>query len=118
MNLNPINYLEREHEDWFPDWYWDGSVAFFFWRRKVFSAFYKRREQKRSRKMLLEQFGFIPQVGDFVENCKYEVGRIVSIEDDMDTITMEDGAGYSLCACCSPVTYVRAYVPVKFDPDL
>lgn len=84
---------ERLSEIWF---------ELYLWRREKFSWFYDWKMARRHKKDMIAEFGYVPGVGDVVEDCRGETHRIVSVDPrDHDSVTLDDGFGASLHACCS-----------------
>lgn len=46
-----------------------------------------------------------PHVGQVVCNCRYEHLKIVAIDDDGDTVTLENGFTCSYQHCCDSVPH-------------
>ena len=97
MNLRTIWW---SIEDRFPDFYHHNMAEFYLWRRETFIGFYNWKDAYKQRKALKKHFGFIPQVGTLVEDCREQVHPIAEISDDLDTVTLDDGFTCSLLACC------------------
>lgn len=74
----------------------------------ITDRYYDLRRRHLVRKRIIEKFGYIPLVGDRVEDCKYNVQRIVR-KDDIDTVILKDGMQCSLINCCDPVDPPPAY---------
>jgi hypothetical protein len=68
-------------------------------RHITFADFRGHRRWKRD---ILDKFGYIPIVGDKVEDCRGEVHTITSMDDE-DTVLFEDGFRCSLHACCDVI---------------
>lgn len=94
-------------EDWlykrFPNhkWYWNVVVGFHDWRRDSFPQFYAWVGRAVHERDMIEKFGFIPSVGDKVEDCRGEVHTIAWVDPtDPDHVRMDDGMACSLWHCC------------------
>lgn len=99
--MNPLHYLEDRFERFFPDWYWEATLRFYLWRERRFPWFYAWKHRRRHRANMLYKFGFVPGVGDLVEDCRGQVHRIAELDaDDPDTVIFADGFGCSLWNCC------------------
>lgn len=86
------------------DAYQTFMMHFYILRRKLFPWWYEWRAQRVHRKSMLDKFGYIPGVGDYVEDCRLEVHLITAVDhDDPDTVTFEDGFTCSLWNCCDRV---------------
>lgn len=46
-----------------------------------------------------------PKIGDYVCNCRYEHLKIIHINLDDDSLTLEDGSQCSYKHCCDEVNY-------------
>lgn len=101
MKLNPIPYVENRFEERLPDRYWVLMIRLHMWREKTFPWWYARKQQRLHHNNMIEKFGFIPQVGHEVEDCRGQVHLIADIDpDDPDMVVFEDGFICSLWHCC------------------
>lgn len=57
-------------------------------------AFLKNRQE------VIAKFGEFPKEGDKVEDCRFQVRTIMEIQEDNDTVVLDDGANCSLIHCC------------------
>lgn len=48
----------------------------------------------------------LPEVGMLVCDCRYKHQRIVWIDDDEDTVRLEDGHACSFIHCCDEVPHI------------
>lgn len=93
--------LWRKIEDLFPDGYHMFMLRLYEWRRGIFPWWYRWRMVRRHRRDMMEKFGFVPGVGDAVEDCRMKVLKIIEVDaEDPDMVTLEDGATCSLWHCC------------------
>jgi hypothetical protein len=58
---------------------------------------------KLQKQEIVEKFGRLLEVGDIVEDCRYEVHTIIEMKN-IDDIVMDDGCCCSLIHCCHPVS--------------
>jgi hypothetical protein len=74
---------------------------FLMWRLEKFPRYYKWKFHRQNRKRLVGKFLVIPTVGDEVEDCRFQVHKIVWVDpDDIDNVILDDGANCSLWHCC------------------
>lgn len=94
-----LDRFEEKYEDQIPDWYWDLTIALASARRRYFPFYYRWRQDRQTK----AKFGFLPKVGDWVNDCRNENVQIVSIDPNGDDVVCSNGNACSLWHCCSPV---------------
>lgn len=83
------------------DSYHEIMASFLIWRLGTFPWYYRRKFRRQQVKELTEAFGYVPCVGDVVEDCRLQVHTIVFVDpEDLDSVILDDGARCSLINCC------------------
>jgi len=77
-------------------------IKFYYWRRRMFNRYYENKDRKLHVKNMTEKFGFVPNIGDEVEDYRGQVHKIIKFPDpnDRDLVAFEDGFACSLWNCC------------------
>lgn len=73
----------------------------FLFRFKKLDPVWDLQLSRHNRKAIKEIYGRYPVIGDLIEDCRYQVHKIVEINLDNDTVILDDGASCSLLYCCS-----------------
>lgn len=101
----PLDYFEdlvesRGRE--LPDRYYKVVIGFQSWRERTFPWYYTWEQTRIHHRLMMEKFGFVPTLGDKVEDCRGIVGTITSVDpDDPDMVIIDDTHSCSLWHCCS-----------------
>lgn len=98
---SPLTALEDRFEDNLPNWYWKYTVDFQIWRYKIFPWYYRWKNLRRHKRNMIDKFGFVPTVGDRVNDCRGIDGIITSVDkEDPDTVVIDGVHNCSLWHCC------------------
>jgi hypothetical protein len=101
MHMKKIRKYWWKVEDRFPDPYHEFMLRIYLCRRERFPWFYQWKFDRVHRKNMMEKFGFVPGIGDKVEDCRGQVHAITELDpEDPDTVTFADGFSCSLWNCC------------------
>jgi hypothetical protein len=96
------DFGSRVHDGLFPDLYFRVLLKAMDWRWDTFPWYYRRRQLLEHQHNMMDKFGFVPKVGDYVTDCTDTTQRIISVDDeDPDEVVLENGGSFSLWACCS-----------------
>jgi hypothetical protein len=87
-----------------PDAYHTMMLNFCFARRRAFPTYYNWKRARAHRRRMIEKFGYVPGVGDRVEDCRGVIGTITEVDArGPDTVVIDDEHACSLWNCCDPV---------------